>query len=677
MAAMKAKARKKRSAPARIQSANEISDLYNNAPCGYQSLDADGVIVRINDTELAWLGYSREEIVGKVRMADLMTPESKHIFEKDFPIFKERGYTGNLELDIKRRDGALLSVLLNATAIRDGNGSYLMSRSTLYDITERRETERQVKVVNELLYLFAQNFTRREYLDAACRLLRDWSGCRHVGVRIVNPDDKVPFEACCGYDEEFLKQENDLSLTGDRCICTRIIAGAPEPSDLGSLTARGSFVSNNSLEFEKGLSSADRSRYRGVCVKIGFKSLAVIPIKYREKAIGAIHLADDQEGKFTPERVKFLEQLAYIVGEAVFRFGIEDEQKRLASALDSTAEAVVITDPHTGVIRYMNPAFSQVTGYSRDEVIGRTLHFLDSGKQDAEFYDSLRKALTRNGFWQGRLVNRKKDGTLYFEDCTFSPVRNSAGEIINYVSVRRDVTEKLRLESIAEAVNTMDSIGYVFAGVRHEIGNPINSAKSILTVLIHKLDTAPPERIRDYADRALNEVGRVEQVLRSLRSYSLYETPEIKDVRIDILMNEFRGLISEDLHHRGISLSVRVDPDVVSLRADTRALQQVLLNIITNEMDALEGRPEPRIDVVVSHQDGTVLLRISDNGKGITEQQQNDLFKPFYTSKPHGTGLGLVIVKKMVILMNGGIEISSRAGLGTDVTITLEGTEHV
>ncbi len=87
-------------------------------------------------------------------------------------------------------------------------------------------------------------------------------------------------------------------------------------------------------------------------------------------------------------------------------------------------------------------------------------------------------------------MSKKKDGTLYFEDCTFSPVRDEAGEIINFISVKRDVTEKLRLESIAESVNTMNNIGYVFSGVRHEIGNPINSAKMSLSVLQHKLDTA-------------------------------------------------------------------------------------------------------------------------------------------------------------------------------------------
>jgi len=660
-----------------IQSANEISDLYNNAPCGYHSIDTNGVIVRINDTELAWLGYTREEVLGKLCIADIMTSESAAAFKDNFPVLKQQGQVRDVIIDIKRKNGTILSMLLNATAVRDRNGDFLMSRTTLYDITERRETERQIQITNKLLYLFAQNFTRHEYLESACNLLRTWIGCGHVGLRIVGPDDKAPFEACCGYDEGFLKQESDLSLTRDRCICTRIIAGAPEPTDLDSLTANGSFVSNDSGKFDEALGKEARGWYRGLCVKLGFKSLAVIPIKYRDRNIGAIHLADDQDGKFPLERVKFIEQLAFIIGEAIYRFGIEDEQKRLASALESTAEAVVITDPHTGIIRYMNPAFSHVTGYSRDEVIGQTLHFLDSGKQGPEFYDAMRKTLKQEGFWQGRLENKKKDGSLYLEDCTYSPVRNSRGEIINYVSVRRDVTEKLRLESIAEAVNSMNNIGYVFTGVRHEIGNPINSAKMSLSVLMHKLEQAPKEVVQDYVLRALGEIGRVEQLLKNLKTFTVFEKPEQQVFDLRVFLEKLLVLIAEDLvRKKGIRITHAVSSGAEYAFADPRGLQQVMLNIVTNAADALIDRPGPEIAITAHNVFGRIQIQVADNGSGMTEKQQKDLFKPFYTSKAHGTGLGLVIVKKMLALMNGEIEIESRSGQGTTIYIYLPEGRH-
>lgn len=124
------------------RSAQEISDLYNHAPCGYHSLDKDGVFVQVNDTELEWLQYSREEIVGERRFSDFLTPEGLKTFTKKFPEFKAKGVIQDVELDLVRKDGATFPVLLSASAVTDAAGQYLMSRATLYDITERKQEER-------------------------------------------------------------------------------------------------------------------------------------------------------------------------------------------------------------------------------------------------------------------------------------------------------------------------------------------------------------------------------------------------------------------------------------------------------------------------------------------------------------------------------------------------------
>jgi PAS domain S-box-containing protein len=129
----------------------EISDLYNNAPCGYHSLGPDGTFLQMNDTELRWLGYTREEIIGKMRWSDLLAPEYLGVYHKTFPVLKERGWMDNLEFELIRKDGTRLPVLLNATAIKDDEGRYIMSRSTLFDITERRQAEQERRVLEERL----------------------------------------------------------------------------------------------------------------------------------------------------------------------------------------------------------------------------------------------------------------------------------------------------------------------------------------------------------------------------------------------------------------------------------------------------------------------------------------------------------------------------------------------
>ncbi len=805
---------------------------------------------------------------------------------------------------------------------------------SLINEQRRKQAEEQTRITNALLSLFTQKFSRKEYLDAVCGLIREWSGVRHVGIRLRDPADNIPFESCKGYNDAFLETENLLSLGKDRCICTRIIAGKPEPSDLPSMTPSGSFFSGDAVGFVENLKDNERKKYLSVCMKYGFCTLGVIPIRYREKPIGAIHLADEREGMLPHATVMLLEQLAYIVGEAVFRFGIEDDLKRnyrelqkttellerifstthmlvayldrdlnfirvnrayartenhepdfftgknyfdlypdqelkpifrrvaetgephyaferpfqyagadeaagsywdwsllpvreadgtvnglvltlinvtsrkkaednlrqagaynrslieasldplvtinpdgkitdvntaaematgrprksligtdfsdyftepakarsvyervfregkvmdyplellhrnglvtpvlynasvyrdesgdvagifaaarditdlkktseerarLASAVESTADAVVITDSESGVIEYVNPAFERITGYARNEALGRTVHFLDSGKHDEEFYRRLRETLRKDGVWQGQLVNRKKDGSLYFEDCTLSPVKDEGDRIINFVSVKRDVTEKLRLESIAEALNTLNSIGYVFSGVRHEIGNPINSAKMSLNVLQHKLGSASKDVVRSYVDRALGEISRVEQLLKSLKNYNLYETPQLENLNLAVFLEKFLHLVSEDFRIKGIAVTHSVEPGAEWVIADPRVLQQVLLNLMTNAADALNGRPAPAIAIAVMKKYGRILLQITDNGCGMTEQQQQDLFKPFHTTKPHGTGLGLVIVKKMLTRMNCEIDITSVQNRETVAHIYLPEGNH-
>ena len=669
--------RKKKEAEEELRrSSAEIKDLYNNAPCGYHSLDKDGTIVRINDTELAWLGYAREEVVHKKKMSDFYPPEVAGNFREAYPQFVQGGSAANLDLALVRRDGSLMQVLMNGTAVRDSEGNFIMSRTTMVDITERKDVEGRTALTNALLALFQKKYSRREYLDEACALIRSWSRFHNVGIRLAGRNKRVPFESCEGYDESFLMTENDLSVAVDQCICTRIITGVTEPADRRSMTPRGSFFSTNTAKFMGGLAQNELKEYRGVCMHFGFRSLAVIPIRYRESTLGAIHLADEREGLISEKNVEFLEQLAHILGEAVFRFSVEEEQARLVLAVESSADAVAITDRH-GCLRFVNPAFEQITGYRKEEVLNGTLHILDSGKQDEAFYQGVREAVARDGMWRGRLWSRKKDGTLYLEDCTYSPVRDGQGEIINYISVKRDVTESARLESIAESVNLMNNLGYVFSGVRHEIGNPINSAKMILSVLQLKLDTSPKEVLQGYVERTLVEIGRVEQLLRNLKNYNLYEKPELRNLDVAVLLQEFRNLVVHDIETKGIALSLEVPAAAVQVRVDQRSLHQVLINLVTNAADAVGGRPHPLIRITAAKRADLVHISVADNGVGMTEKQQQDLFKPFYTSKHGGTGLGLVIVKKMLSRMNCGITVTSELEKGTVVDISIpEGTHE-
>lgn len=219
------------------------------------------------------------------------------------------------------------------------------------EIGVRRETERRVALTNKLLKLYTQKFSRKEYLDVAAELIRDWSNCHHAGVRIAGSEGGIPFESCAGYNPDFLHSETHLSVKDDDCICTRVVAGRPELSEAAAMTPSGSFYSNQSLLFLDKLTDEQRANYRGICWQYGFKSLAVVPVRHRDTILGAIHIADERPGMVPLTNVEFMEQLAFIVGEALFRFSVEEDLVRQREELVRMNEQLRNLSAHIDAVR--------------------------------------------------------------------------------------------------------------------------------------------------------------------------------------------------------------------------------------------------------------------------------------------------------------------------------------
>jgi signal transduction histidine kinase len=237
-----------------------------------------------------------------------------------------------------------------------------------------------------------------------------------------------------------------------------------------------------------------------------------------------------------------------------------------------------------------------------------------------------------------------------------------------YVS---NVTEKVRLDAIAEAVNTMNNLGYIFSGIRHELGNPVNSIKTTMSVLRNKIDTWSKENIVEYIDRALMDLNRVEHLLKDLKNFSMYENPDLKNVHLASFIENLLSMVKRDFSENRIRIKTFVRPEAEWGFFDPRALQHVLLNLLTNASDALQGREVPEIAISALKAAGRIIIKVKDNGSGISDDQKQHLFKPFSTTKKNGTGLGLVIVRKMMSKMGGTVEIESQENVGTAVTLDL------
>ncbi len=235
----------------------------------------------------------------------------------------------------------------------------------------------------------------------------------------------------------------------------------------------------------------------------------------------------------------------------------------------------------------------------------------------------------------------------------------------------QDITDRHRLAAIDEATEMMNNIGCLFSGIRHEIGNPLNSIKMALTVLQNNINKYSPDEIDVYFNRISGEIGKMETLLKSLKSFSMFETPRISDIDLAMFFDNLMQLLGADIRAKKVEIRIDIPPNAKQIMVDPRALQHVTMNLLANAVDAMMETPSPLLLIRSQSRGNVILLSITDNGCGMSEELKRDVFKPFFTTKPHGTGLGLVISNKMLTQMHCGIELISEQGVGTTFHLTL------
>ncbi|MFN2290143.1 MAG: response regulator [Anaerolineae bacterium] len=418
----------------------------------------------------------------------------------------------------------------------------------------------------------------------------------------------------------------------------------------------------------------ERMRRRGTV------SLLLLPLLIEGEVVGNLQVHAVEPRPFSAEEVDLARRVAEQASGALARARLEETQQLLSAAVEQAAETVIITDTQDTIL-YVNPAFERISGYSRDEALGQTPHLLDSGKQDTAFYRDLWETIGAGRVWQGRFVNRKKDGSLYTEEATITPVRNRAGEIVNYVTVKRDVTRELQLEEQFHQAQKMEAVGRLAGGIAHDFNNLLTVIHLSTQLLERKLHSKDPLRphvqlIREAGERA----GSLTKQLLTFSRRGIIEPQVISLNRVVEELNRMlRRLIGED-----IRLTVRPAKDLWPIQIDPGQVEQVVVNLVVNARDAMPTGGKLTIEMantvldevyVASHLDVEpgeyVLLAVSDTGVGMSEEVKACLFEPFFTTKEKGrnTGLGLATVFGIVKQNGGHIWVYSEVGQGTTFKI--------
>ncbi len=365
-----------------------------------------------------------------------------------------------------------------------------------------------------------------------------------------------------------------------------------------------------------------------------------------------------------------------------------EEHIRLATAIDQAAEIIFITDTD-GTIQYVNPAFEQVTGYTRAEVMGKTPGILKSGKHDEAFYQQMWDTLTHGKVWKGHFINKKKDGTLYEEKATISPVRNTYGNITNYVAVKRNITQEVMLEAQLRQAQKMEAIGTLAGGIFHDF-------KSILSTIIINTeiaisDTPENHSIRHELEQVLKASKRAEKLIKQILTFSRQDKDERSPVKISSIVKDVLNLIKVSLS-KNIKFHQNIEADSSMVMANRTQIHQVLMNLCTNaaySMHKKGGVMEISLVDIDIHSKAVaeylnikpgpyLKLTVSDTGHGIDRSVMERLFDPFFTTKGpgKGTGLGLSVVNRIVKNHDGTIKVFSEPGKGAIFDIFLPRVER-
>jgi PAS domain S-box-containing protein len=297
--------------------------------------DAQGQVVGDMPSWREFTGQSVEEIQG-LGWINALHPNDRDRTAKIWTQSVQNKRIYRIEYRLRRHDGDYRTVAVRGVPVIKPDGSIREWVGTCTDITERKLAEQRQRVTKALLKLFAKNTSRKEYLDAVVKVIRDWSGCEFAGVRIRDAEGNIPYLSHVDFDKEFLALENDLNLKRDNCVCIRsILQGDLQPQEQNLVTAGRSFYCNSGQAFLNSLSDEQKIHYRGHCIKHGFQSIAVIPIRYHDNILGAIHIADYQKDMVPLSKVQFIETTAAtLIGEAVHRFNAEEELEQYRLRLE-------------------------------------------------------------------------------------------------------------------------------------------------------------------------------------------------------------------------------------------------------------------------------------------------------------------------------------------------------
>ncbi|OGS01012.1 MAG: hypothetical protein A3G41_07155, partial [Elusimicrobia bacterium RIFCSPLOWO2_12_FULL_59_9] len=428
---------------------------------------------------------------------------------------------------------------------------------------------------------------------------------------------------------------------------------------------------------------------RVVALKLGCRCALVLPLITADRVLGVLVVYSCETHAMAEPEIELLAELAGDLAYGIAalrtrteRSQAENEVRKLLRVIEQSPVIILLTD-REGKIEYVNSRFTKVTGYSRQEALGKNPRMLKSGATSSETYQALWSAISSGEEWRGELQNKKKNGELYWVSASISPLRSAEGNITHFVGIQEDVTEKKMLQAQFQQAQKMEGVGRLAGGVAHDFNNLMTAVLSYCSFLTDAL--APGDPRRQDVEEIERTAMRAAELTRQLLAFSRRQiiSPRVLSVNGLILGMDkmLRRIIGED-----VELAMLPNAPLDTALADPGQMEQVVVNLAVNARDAMPGGGKLILETssvtldsefTRSHAGAAegefVLLTVSDTGEGISEEAKTRLFEPFFTTKEQGkgTGLGLATCYGIVKQNGGNIYVESEPGSGSTFKIFL------
>ena len=351
----------------------------------------------------------------------------------------------------------------------------------------------------------------------------------------------------------------------------------------------------------------------------------------------------------------------------------EIELMRFYYVAQNTVNPVQITDLQ-GKMVYVNPAFVEASGYSKEEIIGKNPNIFSSGKHSKKFWMKMWNTIINGKVWVGEVENRKKSGEPFYTQLLISPILDHESKVTGFFGIHRDLSEKKLLEKQLIHTQKMESIGTLAAGVAHEVGNPLASISALVQVVQR---STSDEFAKEKLELIKKQVTRISKIIRDLVDFSRPSNYELQLTDINQNIVEAVEIVKVGAKAKDILFDIDLNDKIPMLPLISDQIQQIFVNILLNAVDAISEKDNlhkiNRISVKSEINEDNVIIIFSDSGKGIPEEYLSKVFEPFYTTKKEGkgTGLGLWVSYGIVKSFQGDIKVESTVKKGTTFTITL------